>query len=377
METLRGWTLFHIRGVAVKLHISLLFLLLYVVLISLAQFKLVVAASGLSADQISGTPFLWSLIFAVALMLSVLVHELGHVFVAQSKGARVKGVTLMMLGGVSEIEEIPKEPENEFKVAIIGPIISLALGFGLLALRDFGDSANWNFFAYWIGRLNIVLGIFNLLPAYPLDGGRVLRAWMSSRHGHLLGTQKAVRISRIFAWFFGILGVLQFNFLLVIIALLIYFSARSELLMLLSQNFLSKVRAQDLVSETPLLDEEMTLNEAAEMMLKSRSKILPVNSAQPAVLTSDSIAKTPQPNWNTTTVRESMQVLTKSLNADEVLTDVLALNGFLSLGGWPVVKDGKTIGLLRLQDVLEYIQLSNLLETKTPQHSSQFRYSRA
>lgn len=366
MKRMTGLKILSVRGVDVRLHISLLFLIIYVMLIATVQFGLVVTASGVSPEAISGSPLTWSLIFAVALLVSVLVHELGHVFVAQARGAKVQGVTLMMLGGVSEIEEIPKDPSSEFKIAIIGPIVSFVIGFGLLMFRDLGDSANWYLFAYWIGRLNIALAIFNMLPAYPMDGGRVLRALMSQRYGHAKGTEKAVKVSRVFAWIFGILGLLQFNLILMIIAFVIYYSAKSELFFIKGQLVLARDRARDLMVQVPILSENLRVAEAAQIMYESNCTVLPVEGHPPAILSSSSFARIPQQLWPTTGIEKLKFKIEKPLNAEDSLREVLQAEGFLNQGGYPVLEEGRIVGLLRLRDVLDHVQLGELVQAQTP-----------
>src|SRR4051812_5412808 len=107
---LNGWRIARIRGVDIKLHFSLLFLLLYVLMVASIQFPLVLKQSGIEPTAISGTPFTWGLIFAIGLFISIIIHEFAHVLVAQSMGVRVGGITLMMLGGMSEIEKLPEKP---------------------------------------------------------------------------------------------------------------------------------------------------------------------------------------------------------------------------------------------------------------------------
>lgn len=366
MKQLSGWTIFSIRGVDINLHVSLLFLLFYVILVASSQFSYVVEASGLSLEKISGTPFWWSVIFAISLIASVLVHELGHVFVAQAKGAKVKRITLLMLGGVSEIQEISKSPSDELKIAIIGPVVSLGIGAVLLTLRQVTESPNLNLYCFWIGQLNIILGIFNLLPAYPMDGGRVLRAWMAKRHGYLEGTQRAIKVSRIFAWVFGILGVLQFNILLILIAFLVYFSGRSELFLMQGKAILKKSKVRDLMVKVPVLLPEANFEEAASAMFEVNSSILPVEGRMPGVFLAQSLSRIPREKWKTTFVGDHKAQVESPPQEDSDLADILSEEYFMTLGGLPVVEDGQVKGVIRLREVLERIQLGLLLGYEQP-----------
>ncbi len=245
MRGLHGWRIATIRGVDLKVHISLLLLLLYVVFVAALQFPLVVQQSGIDPTSVSGGPVAWAIVFAFSLLVSVAVHEFGHVFVAQAQGVEVKGVSLMMLGGASEMERIPDRKYAEFKLAVIGPIVSLAIGAILLGLGRLTTSPSLDLFCYWVGRVNIALGVFNLLPAFPLDGGRALRSLMAVRQGQMRATQNAVRVSKVFAWVMGILGFLSLNLLLMLIAFFVYSLANAELVLQFSRKLLAGLKAGD------------------------------------------------------------------------------------------------------------------------------------
>ena len=142
----------------------------------------------------------WSTFFAITMgilaallfFLSVLLHELAHSLVAKSQGLPVNKITLFLFGGVSNLREEPKSPGNEFVMAILGPVTSIVIGFVLLLLAGIGlqpqnlmqldpmealqDLGALRTLAVWLGSINIILGVFNLIPGFPLDGGRVLRS---------------------------------------------------------------------------------------------------------------------------------------------------------------------------------------------------------
>src|SRR5262245_57672633 len=127
MRELKSWKLFSVRGVDVNAHVSLVFLVLYILLIASMQFSGVARSSGIDPFLLRGSPLLWAMAFAVSLIFSILLHEFGHVLVAQKYGAKVKRITLMMLGGASEMEGATMPPAREWKVALIGPIVSLVI----------------------------------------------------------------------------------------------------------------------------------------------------------------------------------------------------------------------------------------------------------
>jgi Zn-dependent protease len=195
-------------GIPIKIHISLLILLIYV---ASGPVSTTVRENGLLSGL--GTLLLTtlqvSLIFA-----SIALHELGHSFVAIRKGCRVHEITLMFIGGAAKMDKMPSRPKDEFLMAIAGPIVSLclsAIGLGSGFLLIFvGSGALLHHIAYVLlitGAANLLLALFNLVPAFPMDGGRVFRALMTPRHGRLKATYYASRIGRTLAIAFFIIGI--------------------------------------------------------------------------------------------------------------------------------------------------------------------------
>ncbi len=193
-----------IWGIPLKLHISLFLLLGYISLrtlfSALAQSHLLVALL-----QVAIIILLQGFLF-----LSIALHELGHSFVAMHKGCRVREITLLIIGGAAVMDNMPRKPRDELLMAIAGPAVSasLALLFGVafLALRPAsGPVAEWvQVFLLFTAIANAVLAGFNLIPAYPMDGGRVLRALLSPHLGRLRATRAAATAGRGFAILLGV-----------------------------------------------------------------------------------------------------------------------------------------------------------------------------
>ncbi len=202
-------------GIPIKVHISLI--------IVMVLYALRVAPDGHKA-------VLAVLLLVTGLFTSVALHELGHSFVALRKGCRVREITLLFIGGAAMMEDIPRKPKDEFQMAIAGPMVSLAIG----ALLFFGSpwlfgaqSAIGEIFAH-IGFINFVLAGFNLLPSFPMDGGRVFRAMLTPKLGRLKATWIASRLGKLMAVAFGIYGLMEGGFFLVAIAFFIYTGAENE-----------------------------------------------------------------------------------------------------------------------------------------------------
>src|SRR5206468_10405330 len=146
-------------------------------------------------------PFALGLVGALGLFVSIVVHELGHAVVARLYGVKVRRITLWALGGMAEFDEMPRQRGAEAVVAVVGPIVSVAVGvlcWGILGLLP-ATAVAPRFVLSFLGGTNIYLALFNLLPAMPLDGGRVLRSLLALRMPHLRATQVAVTISKFLA----------------------------------------------------------------------------------------------------------------------------------------------------------------------------------
>lgn len=214
----KGIRIAKIFGITVKVDWSWLLILLLVI------WNLSTAFSQLHPDWELWFTILIAIIAALLFFLSVLIHELAHSLVAKGQGIPVNSITLFLFGGVSNIREEPKSPGSEFLMAILGPVTSLVLGFVLLLVSGIGlqvgnvnieqpmefiqDLGAVRTLAVWLGSINIILGIFNLIPGFPLDGGRVLRSIFWAITNNLRkATRWASIIGQIIAWGMIISGI--------------------------------------------------------------------------------------------------------------------------------------------------------------------------
>ena len=167
------------------------------------------------------------LLLAVAAFSSVLVHEIGHALVARALGVPILGISLFPFGGIAKMPGPPRGPRDELAIAIAGPIVSLTLAGGLFLLSGLVPGTV-GALLFHLARINGMLGVFNLLPALPMDGGRVLRAWLARRGGFLPATLRAVRVSRIVAWGMVGVGLVSANLWLGVIGLFVLMAAGRE-----------------------------------------------------------------------------------------------------------------------------------------------------
>ncbi|HML08218.1 MAG TPA: site-2 protease family protein [Xanthobacteraceae bacterium] len=210
-----------VAGTAVRIHITFLLFLAWIFGVNY------VSAGSQAALNVS--------LFIVLLFLCVLLHEFGHIFTARAFGVRTPDVILLPIGGVARLERIPEKPSQEFLVAIAGPTVNVVIALLLVAFAGANLSAEHLAVlerdnVSMVDRLavvNLFLAVFNLIPAFPMDGGRVLRALLAARFGYVRATEIAAAIGQWVAFALGFLGLFG-NPLLIFIAIFVYLAASSE-----------------------------------------------------------------------------------------------------------------------------------------------------
>ena len=210
-----------VAGTAIRIHVTFLLLLAWI----------------FGVEYIAGGPqAAWSsLLFIVLLFLCVLLHEFGHIFTARAFGVRTPDVILLPIGGVSRLERIPEKPSEEFLIAIAGPAVNVVIAAVLVLVGGANLSADHlaaleSADVSMIDRLavvNLFLAVFNLIPAFPMDGGRVLRALLAARLGYVRATEIAATIGQWVAFALGFLGLFG-NPILIFIAIFVYLAAAAE-----------------------------------------------------------------------------------------------------------------------------------------------------
>jgi len=330
------------------------------------SFRTAAQAAGIPPEQLTGHPLLWGLGIALALFASVVVHELAHSLYALSKGGKVRGITLLMIGGVSQLAEPPKEARHEGVMALMGPATSLALGMGLVGAQGlFGATPNLRLMLLYVGLLNLVLGFFNLLPAFPMDGGRILRAALTRRMGRVGATRLAGRLGKGFALLFALWGLASFNLVLMLIAFFVFAGAEAETQTVILQEVLGSLRVVDL-NPAPVLvaAAEASLEEAASELVRHNALVLAVvaSDGKVGVLTPETVQTIPAARRREATAAEAalpVPVVTQDAPASEVLRLLggarLPLVLVVDAGGKPIGRVGReelgrTLKLRELQD---------------------------
>lgn len=273
---MREYDVARIWGIPIRVHVSLLVILpvLAYLIGSGEQIDvyagIIESLSGTTLDTAvlreGTTPWIIGSVAAVALFVSVLLHELGHSWMAMRYGLEVESITLWILGGLANLGSIPREWKKEFWIAVAGPAVSVAVGVVcyLVLFAVPGSADVTTFVVGWLAVTNLTLAVFNMVPAFPMDGGRVLRALLARNRPYVSATRTAARIGSGFAILFAVVGILppiQPMFLL--LALFIYGAANSESRMVALSDLLDGVTVDSLVErDLPQFDAEMSAFDA-------------------------------------------------------------------------------------------------------------------
>ena len=344
--------LFKVRGIAIGVNWS--WLLVFALIVwSLAQALFPATYPGLG-----GTTYLFmALVAAVAFFGSVLLHELGHALRAQREGMPIKGITLWLFGGVAHLAGSPPGPGAEFRVAIFGPLISAVLAAGFVGAASLGDQLGWpgpvQGVVDYLGRINLLVLAFNLIPALPLDGGRVLRSWLWRRQDSFTAaTSSASRAGQAFGWMLVAIGVAGLfgggtafgGLWLAFIGWFLIQAARAERDQALVRRALAGLRAGDLMRPGPggdTADGDGVRNGDAE----------PSPTSPPPAGTAPARAAT--------------------VEVDRPVVDAIAVLGESGGRGVPVMDDGRRVGMLHPADVTEAVErgLAHPPEQKAPRRA--------
>lgn len=345
-------------GIPVELHISFLLLMLFIYIIAFLGYISLYFA------------FLITLLFA-----TVVIHELSHSYVAKRYGVGIERIVLLPIGGVSAMEEIPKDPNKELKISIAGPlsniIIAIVCLIGLISIDGIGslnlsslfitstNSADLSLFLSNFLGVNLVLGIFNMLPAFPMDGGRVLRAYLARNRDYVQATKTASKIGKQFAILMVIIGVFVLNFFLILIAIFIYLGAGQEYQAILASSMLEGVQVKDIMSrDVKTLTPDNTVSDALYTMFQQKHMGYPVmdNNNIVGIITFDDISKIPENKRNTLVGNIMSKDLILAYPGEGVATVFEKINR-KGIGRVPVVENGRLVGIVSKTDIVKALEM--------------------
>lgn len=223
---------------------------------------------------------IWTVLFVLALFFCVILHEFGHALAAQRYGIQTRDIILFPIGGVARLEKLPEDPKQELWVAIAGPLVNIVLfillsiylyatGFEMHEVEDFGIRAST--IVPYLASANLILAIFNLIPAFPMDGGRVLRAFLSIKLPRAKATQIAGTIGQFLAILFVFYGLFN-NPIMVLIGLFIFLGAATEVSQTRNESLLKGFKVKDaLMMKFQIIAFDAPLSKAVEKLLNSQS----------------------------------------------------------------------------------------------------------
>ncbi len=366
-----SFTIGKIFGIPVKIHFSLLIILPFFAWAFGSNITYLTEYTDIARRELLLSPYILGSIMAVLLFASVLAHELAHALMARSKGLETKDITLMLLGGLASMEDISEEPENEIKIAASGPATSLVLGIVLVLLSSLAPNfilEDIRLVILYTGQLNIFLAIFNILPAFPSDGGRILRAFIARKKSQREATQIATKVGKSFAIFFGVLGFMSGNFLLIFIAIYLYVSATQEDQFSNIKSALSDLTVGDLMTEdVKTVPVNYSVHRLLEKMFEVKHSGFPVirDGSVVGIVTMEDAQKIPQSEYRTTPVQSIMEKDIHTVTKGDALIKAFELLFQKDIGRLIVVdENGDMEGIITRSDVLTGIRVQQLEKIK-------------
>jgi Zn-dependent protease/CBS domain-containing protein len=369
---------FRLLGIPVKLDTSFLLILPLIAWLIGSQipaYAALLRQVGLTVDtaalQQGLTPYVLGLSAAIGLFASVVVHELGHAVAARLYGVETREITLWFLGGVAQFDEMPRQRGAEAVVAIAGPVTSVALaGLLWLAWTSLTLPGAALVVLFYLSIMNGFLAIFNLLPALPLDGGRVLRSLLALRMDHVRATRLAAGISQVLAVLLGVFGLLRFQIFTVVLAFFIYNAARAERHYAVLSRTFEDLRVRDLMTrEVITVEPEMPLRQFVQLGHFKRFVGYPVVDAA-GTLRGFAKLKDAQDRLEQdegAVVRDVMLQAQTIAAAEEAMTALRRIAE--SETGRLVVVDesGRMVGLLSKTDLIGHLQAAQGQRARDPE----------
>jgi Zn-dependent protease/CBS domain-containing protein len=373
-----------IAGIRIEINYGwLIILVLLTISLAAGWFPSAVPGLGLLTYYILG------LIAAILLFASVLVHELAHSLVARARGLPVKSITLFIFGGVSNLEGEPQSAGTEFQLAIVGPVASLVIGIvsWLVAFLVVGFSEPVAAVLTYLGVANVLLGLFNLIPGFPLDGGRVLRSIIWRVTGNLrLATRWAARVGQVVAFLFILWGIWQVfsgnlfgGIWIGFVGWFLLTAAQSADTSVMLETLLRGVRVADVMRPVALsVPPTLPLRQLVEgYLLPQGLRTVPVVQGEQLIglITLADVTRVPRDRWDETPVGNVMIPLARlhAVAPQQSLNDVLTLMVSQDINQLPVAENGRVVGMISREAIMRYIEMRRSLglERNGPRNEDQ------
>ena len=360
-----SWKLGTVAGIGLYVHATFFLLILFIFFMNWRGGK----SLGTAVEGV---------LFICAIFGCIVLHEFGHALTARHYGIRTRDITLLPIGGLSRLERMPDVPIQELWVALAGPAVNLLIAAGLLGIGlavgvrpDFQDF-RWagGSFLNRLMVVNVWLLLFNLIPAFPMDGGRVLRALLATRLEYSRATLVAARVGQAVALVFGLVGLFTDPFL-VFIALFVWVGAEQESSTTQMHNVLSGIPVQRvMLTEFHALNPDDPLSAAVEHVLSGWQHDFPVvfGDRVLGVLTRDALLRVLAQGGVEGRIRDAMSRDVETVDSHDMLEKALVLMRSSSARALPVVHDGQLVGLLTMDHVGEFLMIQAAL--RRAQHAT-------
>jgi len=366
-----------IHGIEIGLHYS------WFIIAALIVFSLGQHFRQVNPHWATSQIWIAAVLTAVLFFVTLLLHELSHSLVAQARGLKVTSITLFALGGVSQIQDDATDAKTEFRVAIAGPIASLIIGFGCLAIalafgwqRSAEPHTLMTAVLVWLGYINIGLAVFNMIPGFPLDGGRVLRAivWAIDKNADR-STRIAAGVGQVVAFLFILEGIWQVfsgagfgGLWIAFIGWFLLDAARASYAQVETTTAFRDIRVSEVMSrDCVTVNRGMSLQEFVDTyLLRTGQRCFAVEDRGLLVglITPRDVGAVPRERWEMTTVREAMRPLERLhvITPDTQVLDALKLMASNDVNQLPVVANGTLQGILCRSQLIQLLQARSELQ---------------
>lgn len=346
-----------VKGIPIRIHWSFLLILGYVAYINYAMSS--------DVQQVG-----WALLFILSLFLCVTLHELGHALAAMRYGIHTKSITLYPIGGVAMLERMPEKPHQELVVALAGPLVNvviaavlitgLALSPEVYRLDELAIAINSHNFLLNLAFVNVFLALFNLLPAFPMDGGRVLRAVLSALIPRVQATRIAMIVGQMMAILFVLWGF-KANPFLIFIGLFIFFGAAQEYQMVRHSHFMVNLRVADaMMQHFTLLRPEHTLQDVVDIILNGQEKefvVVDEWGVPRSTITRDLLVKALAQHDRQTPLSACNCSPVIIFKPDADLNEAFRKMQSEGVSIAPVMQEGRIVGVINAENIMEAILL--------------------
>lgn len=353
-----SWKIGEFAGIGVYMHATFFFIIAWVVLVYWTQGHDLVTILG-------------GIIFVLSLFLCVVLHEFGHALTAQRFGIKTRDITLLPIGGVARLERMPDDPMQEFWVALAGPavtvIISALLYSWLLITNGFEPVSELTVthgpFVERLMLVNVFLFVFNMIPAFPMDGGRVLRALLALRGDYVKATQTAAVIGQGIALLFGFIGLFT-NPFLIFIALFVWIGAAQEASMIKIKSALGGIPvAKAMLTDYKAVKTGDSLKYLVELTMAGSQQDFPVvdNGSVVGIVAHGDLIRGLEERGEAARVDEIMRREFQTVEPEEMLEMAFARLQTGDLFTMPVVRRGSLVGLLTMDNVGEFMRIQGAM----------------